>query len=491
MLVNNGWHQRIYPVRPVCLAWLLVILVALLIGLLSASTQFNLLVLGLIAGIAGLLLWLLQFVQFSALHVEKICFYLAFVTGFFGVALFPIDLGPFTLFPYRIFLLILWGLFMARALLQGKVVLPVRGVKLYMAFFGFWMAYALISLAWAASKGDAIRHLIFLFMGVSVIFFAVYYFRNLSDLSKLYWIWFSVFVGLILLGYWEHLTGQHLPVSGYYGETRARFMFRPTGVFHNPNDYATFLALGIPFALGISRYAKRWLPRLIGLGSTLAAFYLIVATGSRANMLAVLLEVGLLVAVLSNLRQKIKVAVIALAGVAMLLLFIPGYIRELVSEASRGLSSIATEAKLGAGSAAIRINLARNGLIFLLSTACLGVGAGNAEYWMANFARYDTAGTLNLHNWWLEILINYGVFVFAGYVAVYVSILRRLWHFWHKAAKGKERIVAESLLLALIGFFVASISSSSIMALSPQWMLFAFALAYLNYRNNARGEVKV
>ncbi|MBC7109285.1 MAG: hypothetical protein H5T41_11000, partial [Methanomassiliicoccales archaeon] len=222
------------------------IVTASLIGVLVVSPHFSLLVLGLAAGVAGFLLKLLQSLHISAFRIEKTCFYLAFVTGFFGVALFSIDLGPFTLFPYRIFLPILWGLFVVRALLQGKIVLPVRGVKLYMAFFGFWMAYALISLAWAASKVDAIRHLIFLFMGVSVIFFAVYYFRNLSDLNRLHWIWFSVFVGLILLGYWEHLTGQHLPVSGYYGETRARFMFRPTGVFHNPNDYATFLALGIP-----------------------------------------------------------------------------------------------------------------------------------------------------------------------------------------------------------------------------------------------------
>jgi teichuronic acid biosynthesis protein TuaE len=78
-------------------------------------------------------------------------------------------------------------------------------------------------------------------------------------------------------------------------------------------------------------------------------------------------------------------------------------------------------------------------------------------------------------------LINYGVFIFIGYVVVYIEIIRKLWHSWHEAAGREERIIAESLLLALIGFFAASISSSSIMAFTPNWMLFAFALAFLNY----------
>ena len=40
----------------------------------------------------------------------------------------------------------------------------------------------------------------------------------------------------------------------------------------------------------------------------------------------------------------------------------------------------------------------------------------------------------------------------------------------------------KALLLAFIGFFFASISSSSIMAFNPQWLLFAFALAFLNWQ---------
>ena len=53
-------------------------------------------------------------------------------------------------------------------------------------------------------------------------------------------------------------------------------------------------------------------------------------------------------------------------------------------------------------------------LLFLYSA--IGFGVGNAEYYMANFAKYYTAGIINPHNWWLEILVDYGILVFVGYI---------------------------------------------------------------------------
>ena len=482
-MINRRSLRRIctHAARSGGLVWLLAVLMAFLMGTLVVSPHLSFPVLGLMAGVAGLLFWLLKSARIPLSCVEKICCYSAFITGFCGVALFPIDLGPFTLFPYRIFLVLLWALFAARTLIQRKVVLPLGRIKLYMMFFVFWTAYAVISLGWAASKGDAIRHLVFLLMGVSLLFFVSKYLRDYRDLRRLYLTWLGIFCALVFLGFWEHLTGQHLRVSGYYGEVRAQLAFRPTGVFDNPNDYASFLALSIPFALGVLRYARMRLVRLIGLASAFAALYLIVVTGSRANLLAVMLELAFLVVVLTNLRQKVKVAVGAAAGLAVVLFLLPGPIREFSSEITEGLSSIGTQAELGTGSVAVRANLVRNGLAFLYSTAGFGVGAGNAEYWMANFAQYDTAGILNPHNWWLEILINYGLFVFVGYLVFYSSLVRQLWRTWRTTDPGGTRMIAEVLLMALVGFPVASISPSSIMAFKPQWLLFAFALAFLNW----------
>jgi len=465
---------------------LLAILLGILIGLLVVKPNFSFLNLSLGAGVFIIFLWLLQYKNTNIFSIEKIFCYLVFFTGFLGVALFPIDIGFFTLFPYRIFLLFLWFMFGLHLLIKRKIDFSQSQIKWYLAFFCFWLGCAVLSLIWSASKEAALKNIIFLFMGVSVIFFSTYYFHEKKDLQILYNLWLYVFGFLIIIGFWEHLTGQHLPVSGYYNEMRTYIMFRPTGVFHNPNDYGTFLALSIPFGFGIVRYGRKKYIRFYGLCSALGAFYLIVATGSRANIIAVLFELVFILLFLLNFKRKIK-AIIAM-GVCIILLFIffPGPVQEFFSQITEKLNSIASQAELKTGSVGVRINLVRNGLLFLYSTVGFGVGAGNSEYYMANFAQYNTAGILNPHNWWLEILVNYGIFIFIGYVIFYMGIIRNLWKIYRIKQIREEKMICEALLVSMVGFFFSSISSSSIMAFKPQWLLFAFALAFLNYSRNKK-----
>lgn len=481
---NNKFLEKSAPTINIFIMMrLLTFLLALLIGILPFYSQFSLIALGLTVAVASIFLWLLRYVHIPFLYIEKLCCHLTFITGFFGVALFPIELGAFTLYPFRIFLLLLYVFFVIRLLMQGGVLFPQNGIKQYIGFFAIWVIYATTSLSWAASKYAAFRQLIFLFMGVSLIFFVAYYFRDLYDFNLLYWLWFCAFCIMIILGFWEHLTGNHLPVSGYYGEIRERLMYRPTGVFRNPNDYATFLSLSIPFALCLPRYNKNRLLRLLGIGVVLTAFYLIIITGSRANILAVLLALVFLILFLAKLKQKVRIVFLVLLTLAIILFAFPSFIQDFFSKIFTELGSIFVQAKLEYGSVFVRMNIIRNALEFLYSTAGFGVGAGNAEYWMANYSRYDTLGILNPHNWWLEILINYGIFIFIGYIAVYIGIIWTLWGLWHNFGSGKERMIAEALLLAFISFSVASISSSSIMAFHPQWMLFSFALAFLSNKH--------
>ena len=465
---------------------LLTILLGLLAGMLVAKPDFSLINLSLGAGVFIIFLWLLQYKNTNIFSIEKIFCYLVFFTGFFGVALLPVDIGPFVLFPYRIFLLFLWFIFGLHILIKGKIIFSQSQIKGYLAFLCFWLGYAVLSLAWAISKEAALKNIIFLFMGVSVVFFSTYYFREKKDLQILYNLWLAVFGILILIGFWEHLTGYHLPVSGFFGETRTRFMFMPTGIFRNSNDYATFLALSIPFGIGIIRYGRKKYLRLYGLCGVLGAFYLIIASGSRANIIAVLFELFFILLFLLNFKRKIK-AIIAM-GVCIILLFIflPGSVQGFFSQITGELNSVVSQTELMTGSVGVRMNLVRNGLLFLYSTIGFGVGAGNSEYYMANFAQYNTAGILNPHNWWLEILINYGILIFIGYVMFYIGIIRNLWKIYRRERTRDQKMICEVLLVSLVGFFFASVSSSSIMAFKPQWLLFTFALAFLNYSRNKK-----
>jgi len=419
-------------------------------------------------------------------NIEKYVCYLVLIAGFFGVTIFSIDMGSFKLFPYRIFLIVLWLLFFRHILLNNiKMDFSQHKIRWYFIFLAFWIGYALLSLAWSASLTLAVRNILFLLMGISVIFFSIYYFRKIEDLQRVQWIWFGVFSILVILGFWEHLSGQHLTTSIFYLSTNENIIFIPTGVFHNPNDYASFLVLSIPFVISLFRDEKRILFRFLGMEIVAGAIYLIVVTGSRANILAVLLELTIFL-LLINIKQKIKLVIILIVCLLILLIILSVPIKVFLSQMMGQIGSIANQTEFKIGSISVRLNLIRNGLSFLRSKAGFGVGAGNFEYYMSNFAIYDTKGIINSHNWWLEILVNYGIFVFVGYMIFYLSIIRKLRKIYYEKLSRNEKIICEGLLISLIGFFIASLSSSSMMAFRPQWLLFAFALAFLNYFKNKK-----
>jgi small-conductance mechanosensitive channel len=63
---------------------------------------------------------------------------------------------------------------------------------------------------------------------------------------------------------------------------------------------------------------------------------------------------------------------------------------------------------------------------------------------------------------------------------MYFSLVKRIWEIWRESRDKFNKMISEALLVSLVAFFFASVSSSSIMTSKPQWFLFAFALAFLN-----------
>jgi len=387
---------------------------------------------------------------------------------------------------------LLWLFFLLGVLIsEGKLNIPHIRVRHYLWFLVIWLVYAVLSLAWAADKVEAVREIIFLFMGVSVIFFVVFYFSNLKNLKRLYNLWLLILLLLICVGLWEHITGNHLSVS-VLTDAPERFRFAPTGVFNNQNGYATYLALSIPFVLTFIRYNGRLIKPLLGMAILTLSLYLLIITFSRANYLAIILGVAFWFLFLLKVKTKIKV--LALTGLAALLLLVafPGWTQDVFGTVNVQLGEVATRivAAPETSSIAIRFNLIKNSLIFLVNSGGFGVGAGNVEYYMANFQVYDTHGILNVHNWWAEILANYGVFVFAGYVLFYLGLLTKLYKVCGKLKNTTEKMLCEALLVGLVVFPFSSISASSIMALTTQWIFFAFALGFLNYYRSRVKEVR-
>lgn len=413
----------------------------------------------------------------SLLTTEKIICYLVIITGFFGSALLAVDVGHFHVFAFRFFLVLLWVMIGARILLAGNISIPKGKIRWYLLFLGFWLVYAIFSLAWAISFADAIKNILFLFSGISLVFFICYYFRKKEELKSLYYLFFGFFILLLVIGIVEYLTGCHLPISRYYDSVK---VFIPTSVFCNENDFATFLALYIPFGICMFYYGRKKILKLIGIVSILCACYLIVIIGSRSSMLAVFLEFVILFFLLTNLKQKLYLIVVIVSSFFILNIVDQALMINVFSMMIEQVKSLAMQYELKIGSVDVRWNLIRNGVLFLISTMGFGVGAGNIEYWMSNFGQYNTAGIINMHNWWMEIMTAYGILVFIGYVLFFFGILYNLAKVRLRFFSRHDRMLCDTLILSLSGFIIACVGPSSFINLNMQWFLFGIALAYLN-----------
>jgi teichuronic acid biosynthesis protein TuaE len=419
--------------------------------------------------------------------LNRALFYITFATAFIG-SLFSIDFGFFSLFPYRIFFLSLLVMFILGILVQGKIaLLNVAYVRFYLIFFLFWIFYAYISFFWIFSFEKYIKDLILLFIGILTIFFTVYYARKIGHLKILYWIWLLAAMMLIVVGFWEIYTGQHLSTSKLSAEVAPRFLYYPTGTFHNQNDYATFLSLSTPFALSLLRYGSAFKLKSLGLVIFVFSLTLIVISSSRANILATTITIGFAL-ILFFLKSRRKSFFLITVVIFILIAgFIPK-IHELANLAIEQVSSIKQQAvneKFDGFN--VRLNLARNCLTFCADTNFRGVGVGNVEYWMDNFQKYPTGGHVNPHNWWFELLAEFGVFIFLGYLLMYLSLLMGLWRS-RKRLMNEQLMICDALILSMIAFSIGAISPSSVYAFLPHWLLLSMSLASLNvFRKSKAG----
>ncbi len=431
----------------------------------------------------GLLILLPDFSE-KVSSIQKLLLFLTVAAGFIGPAFLEVSLGPINLFPYRILLILVWLLFFTSLIFtRGRLDISHLKVRPYFYYLAAWLLYSILSLLWALDKGAALREITFLFLAFSVMFFVTYYLSDLDSLRLVYSLWLVMMIVLFPVGFWEIITGHHLSISALAHTSHPVKRFMPSAFFHNPNDFATSLALGLTFTLGFIRYHRTVVGRFTGASIFVVGLFLLTRTFSRANLLALLAGIAFWLLFLINIKDKLKVVVIVGLIAALVWVAFPDIAQSIFGTIQTQLISLVEGVSKPSSQRSMwtRFNLMRNALFFFTNSMGFGVGAGNSVYYMENFSIYSTYGISDLHNWWLHILTNYGLLVFLGYLIFYFSLLGNLLRAHRKLSEATEKMFCEVAIVGLVVFSIANMSSSSIMALKPHWLFFAFALAFLNY----------
>lgn len=410
-------------------------------------------------------------------------FWMSILTAFTSTLFLTFSIGPIHLFPFRAVLILIWVLFFIKG---GRVNIASIHVKKSLIFLLIWFGYANLSLMWAASKVEAFKHIIFLFLSFSLIFFMVLNLRRKIDFEFFLNLWVTVFAILIPIGIWETMTGNHLQTSGliHTDEGMEFYKFAPTGLFANQNDYATFIAFSMPILLSRAQYEKSRLIRFVLLALFLAGVIMLLLTTSRANYAAVLISTLFWFIAFTSVMNKFKFVI---AGIFFLVLILYNlneeswYYLEYVWEDLSALSDGTHDSGLN-----VRSNLVKSALYYTVTTFGFGVGAGNIEYYLENFPVYETGSISNVHNWWLENLVNYGLFIMLLYLSFFLSLFLSLWKVRNQTPFSEIKSMAEAMICLLLAFPVSSISSSSLIAFNPHWLIFGFILALVNFHRTSK-----
>jgi teichuronic acid biosynthesis protein TuaE len=403
--------------------------------------------------------------------------YFAIAASFLAHRVIYIQLPDFRLSPYRISLVLLvFGLIVElwkKEITLSELFFPKKS-RFSIWVFIIWSLYAILSVFWVYDRGEWFRDVFFITSGTFMIVFLNAHLNSIDKIKR------ALIPAVIMLAFHNTVSWYEIITRNYHFVTEpnavayAKAAKRvPISTLTNPNDLAMALMFGIVFATILFLVSKRIRYKVfLGL-LVFSSLILLIQTNSRANVLGFImgiLFVSLLFLKMVRLRFRFLSIFIMLMGIIIL-------------EAQFGLFSHIWHSyfnSLSGNSESTRVNLLKNGLVFLKETWGLGVGAGNIEYWMENFSVYPTGRITNIHNWWGELLTGYGIIVTSLYLLFYMLLFYSMYTKYNQSNNVHIKIFSAGFMTLMVMFILSSVSSSSNIIRDWLWVSWGIVIAFQN-----------
>ncbi|MBZ6526841.1 O-antigen ligase family protein [Aerococcaceae bacterium DSM 111021] len=359
-------------------------------------------------------------------------------------------------------------------------IMPNNTATVITAVYLFWWVWGAVSVVWTLDVMNWFQAMFLLTLGISSVVGLYLWTNNLDTwkvLIKTIWIMMTL---LALWGLYEIFTNHYIFANLEALDKNNTFTTQPSTripitTFANQNDYATLLLAYLPVNLIMLNLSRHSLRRYLYVIPILLTAYLVYRSDSRMILMsfALFFLLVLLLQFRWNIKRKYVVTgiVLMLILVIAVIIFIPT-INDTVSH----LFYLGGDFYNTGDSR--RMNLWRNGLVFLAETFGFGVGAGNIETWMGRVPFLPIDEFTNIHNWWLEILVGYGVLVFVLYVMSYGLLIRSLNRLRHHESK-VIRQIAISFIAFLVVYIFASITSANNMLIEWHWVYFGIMISFV------------
>ncbi len=298
--------------------------------------------------------------------------------------------------------------------------------------------------------------------------------------------WLVAYLVTAIIAVWELISGSHLSNYFIYNDLSLPDWTETNAVastLGNPNNYGFFLfASLIVLAVGRASTRSRFI-RLIFSFALLSIPVLLYFTESRTS-LALWIAV---VFVYFLVQRPLITVVLTCLGAAVTLVW-GGYV-----DIAHGIMQ--WFGNFAGGSADIRVNLTLNGIDFLQETYFLGLGPGGFESRMAQGGRFPTGGILSAHNGATEVLVQYGVIVFAALVVLLVLLMATGWRASRAFPRGsQQRFLGVALVVAVLTLPPIVVTNSTTLTQSFPWVYLVFLVTvgiHLNQLTSRHGDGRV
>lgn len=309
------------------------------------------------------------------------------------------------------------------------------------------------------------------------------------------------------IGVWEVFSGRHLWTPQWspwrFGDGSVI-----SSTFINPNNFSDALVgmLAGVVALWARAGSRRVLRAVLALLAVFAAT-LMVFTESRGGLVGLALIAGLEVVrrrrlmtgarplreVLADHRQMLTAAAVGVLAVIAATFLVPALAARNPLRATIALMFTDEQSR----SDLLRIRLIKFAFGYLRDSGWTGSGAGSFEPLFWNDPARGALPATNLHNSFVELLTQYGVLVFAPYLALLLvlvaTLFRRGIRSVTSAVEREQLLIRNELAGHLMAFTLLGTTASSALEIPFWWLSLANAAAlawYLRAHHPTRSHAR-
>ncbi|WHY77376.1 hypothetical protein QNH20_25485 [Neobacillus sp. WH10] len=336
---------------------------------------------------------------------------------------------------------------------SNRIIISTYDIKKYIYFFIFWFFYATLQMLFIFQNDYAISSYLTLVVNIFIVMMIA---LNIHSIEDLIFLNRGLILGLtinLFIAFWEITTGNHIISVSI--ENQLYNYDKPYGVFGNINDFATFICLGIVSL--ILNYALTKTNKIFTVITIIAAVFVLLEIDARAPIYGMVLY-GVSLVLFYILVKLYKIGKSTFKIVSFMLLFI-SILASTIIFANYSLEELVLllSTPANVNSDLLRIRLIEGAVKGFINSAFLGVGPGQSILLLG----------INVHNFYLEIMCEYGIFIFGGIIMIFIYFLRV--YRWKL-----PNLLTVCIMSFTPAFFVIGISSSGANRIRATWIMISF-----------------